>query len=129
MTHKYILNGTCIEIYSFSNGRLSALRLLRIRKVANYVVQKLELELPLVSELKGDTPSSTPSTTPSTTPGTTPGTTSTIEDRPDNQETGGSSESEADDKTEERVLPEQYIEIICNNKVLCVVRARDVGLD
>jgi len=75
------------------NGRLSAVRLLRILKVAKYVVEKLELELPLVSD---------------------------TDEKSDNPETSGSSESDGSEngKSEERILPEQYIDIICNNKVL-----------
>jgi hypothetical protein len=70
-----------------------------VRKVANYVVQKLELELPLVSE--------------------TVKTETTPDEKSDNTETSGSSESEGSEngKTEERIPPEQYIDILCNNKV------------
>lgn len=79
------------------NGRLSAHRLLRVRKVANYVVQKLELELPLLDAPKTDN-----------------------SDEADGspQENGTPSESDDSEKYEERVLPEHYIDVICNNKVL-----------
>jgi hypothetical protein len=63
-----------------------------VLKVAKYVVEKLDLELPLVSE---------------------------TDEKSDNPETSGSSESDGSEngKLEERVLPEQYIDILCNNKV------------
>lgn len=75
------------------NGRLSAARLLRVMKVAKYVVEKLDLELPLISE---------------------------TDEKSDNPETSGSSESDGSEngKTEDRIPPEQYIDILCNNKVL-----------
>lgn len=59
--------------------------------MANYVVQKLELELPLVSETgTHDENHTTP------------------------HENGTSSEAE---ESEEKIPPEQYIDILCNNKV------------
>eukprot|EP00026_Physarum_polycephalum_P001769 Phypoly_transcript_01771.p1 GENE.Phypoly_transcript_01771~~Phypoly_transcript_01771.p1 ORF type:complete len:891 (+),score=135.94 Phypoly_transcript_01771:81-2753(+) len=75
-------------------GRLSAARLLRIVKVAKYVVEKLDLELPLASE---------------------------SDEKSDNPETSGSSESDGSEngkQNEERIPPEQYVDILCNNKLL-----------
>lgn len=64
-----------------------------MRKVANYVVQKLELELPLVSEV-----------TKTETPGEK---TDSPDGENDNPESG----------KEEHIPPEQYTDILCNNKV------------
>lgn len=79
------------------NGRLSAHRLLRMRKVANYVASKLELELPLLpdSPVKTENP-----------------------DEKEGDNSTNSSENDDTEKYEERVSPEQYIDILCNNKVL-----------
>jgi WD repeat-containing protein 48 len=91
------------------NGRLSAHRLLRIRKVANYVVQKLELELPLLTDAAGSTTKTGDSDEKETPNGNGNGT--------ENSGTS-SSESEGSEKSEERIPPEQYVDILCNNKVL-----------
>lgn len=95
------------------NGRLSAHRLLRIRKVANYVVQKLELELPLLTDSGSAKTENSDEKEKEKEKETSNG-------NGTGAENGGtsSSESEGSEKNEERVPPEQYIDILCNNKVL-----------
>jgi hypothetical protein len=83
-----------LDIFFHSNNRLSAQKLLKIRKVSNWVVSKLDLELPTKTLKSKDEKTSLDKSTDSLPPPNGTGS-----DQP------------------RKVAPEKYIDILCNNKV------------
>lgn len=74
------------------HSRLSAHRILRIRKVASYIIQKLEYELPTCSEF--------------------------LRQKAEYDTKIRDSSKEKPQSNDEKVKPEEFLEILCNDRVL-----------
>jgi len=116
----YLLTADEKECPALPQGanRLSAHKLLKIRKVANFVVQKLELELPTKSKVEPLPPIAETSNNGNNEDNSS---SSSASSDADNTAANGVKVATAAATTptaDEKVAPEHYIEILCNNKVV-----------